>query len=136
MTNANGFTNGGILKLSLYTKLNILKAHTTPNIAASSIKCCSDKCFLGSNSKINTWLTPDDLHPYTLMPIKNINSTKRKGPLYNLKAVLKLSVPPSWNSAGIINIFTVINFDIKNFLNDNNWLLLRKPYFSLLDYYF
>lgn len=104
MTKASGLTNGGILKLALYKKLNMLKAHTTPNIAASSIRCCSERCFLGSNSNIKTWFTPDDRQPYTLIPIKNMNSTKRNGPRYNLKAVLKFSVPPSWNKAVTNNI--------------------------------
>lgn len=90
-----GFTYGGILKEALYKKLSMLSVHTTPNMAAISIKCCSDKWFLGSNSKINTWLTPDDRQPYTLMPIRNKNSTIRSGPRYNLNAVLRLAPPPS-----------------------------------------
>lgn len=100
ITSASGFTNGGMLKLALYIKLNMLRAQTTPNMAASSIKCCSDRWFLGSSSNINTWLTPEDLQPYTLMPMRNMNSTKRKGPRYRRNAVLRLSEPPSWNKAG------------------------------------
>jgi hypothetical protein len=40
---ANGLTNGGILREALYKKLRTLRAHTTPNIAASSIMCCSER---------------------------------------------------------------------------------------------
>lgn len=98
ITSANGFTNGGILKLALYIKLNMLRAQITPKMAASSIKCCSERWFRGSNSNISTWLTPEDRHPYTFIPMRNMNSTNRNGPLYSLKADLKFSVPPSWNS--------------------------------------
>jgi len=40
---ANGLTYGGILKEELYKKLRTLRAHTTPNIAASSMICCSER---------------------------------------------------------------------------------------------
>lgn len=43
MASASGFMNGGILKGALYKKLKMLKVHTTPKMAANSIKCCSDK---------------------------------------------------------------------------------------------
>jgi hypothetical protein len=40
---ANGLTYGGILKEELYKKVRTLRAHTTPNIAASSMMCCSER---------------------------------------------------------------------------------------------
>lgn len=43
IASASGFIKGGMLKLALYKKLKMLKVHTTPKMAASSIKCCSDK---------------------------------------------------------------------------------------------
>lgn len=98
-TKASGLTKGGILNLALNIKLNILSAHITPNIAANSIKSCSERWFLGSSSKISTWFTPEDLHPYTLIPMRNINSTIRNGPLYNRNADLKLSMSIFWNWA-------------------------------------
>lgn len=60
---ASGFMNGGMLKLELYRKLNMLSVQITPKIPANSMRCCSDKWFLGSNSKISTWFTPDERHP-------------------------------------------------------------------------
>lgn len=63
IVNASGLINGGILRLALYKKLKMLKVQTTPNIAANSIRCCSDKWFLGSSSKISTWFTPDERQP-------------------------------------------------------------------------
>lgn len=63
----------------------------TPKTDAISIMCCSDKWFLGSISKISTWLTPDDRHPYMLMPHKKRNSIIKNGPLYNLVTILQSS---------------------------------------------
>lgn len=97
--NANGLTYGGILRLLLNKKLNKLRVHITPNIADNSIRCCSDKWFRGSNSNINTWLTPDDRQPYTLMPIKNINSIISNGPRYRRNATFRLSAEISWKMA-------------------------------------
>lgn len=43
MTSASGFEKAGRANASEYKKLRTLKVQTTPIIAASSIKCCSDK---------------------------------------------------------------------------------------------
>ena len=88
---ANGLTYGGILREELYKKLRTLRAHTTPNIAASSMICCSERWLRGSSSNISTWFTPDDRHPYTLIPIRNKNSTMRRGPLYSRNTILQSS---------------------------------------------
>jgi hypothetical protein len=40
---AKGLTYGGIFREALYKKLRTLRAHTTPNIAASSMMCCSER---------------------------------------------------------------------------------------------
>ena len=37
---------------------------------------------LGSSSNMRTWLTPDDLQPYTLIPIRNMNKIQSSGPRY------------------------------------------------------
>lgn len=99
MANANGLMNGGMLKLALYKKLRMLNVQTTPKMAANSMRCCSDKWFLGSSSKISTWLTPDERQPYTLTPIKKINSIISNGPLYNRNAIFKFCVDTSWKMA-------------------------------------
>ena len=88
---ANGLTYGGILKEELYKKLRTLRAHTTPNIAASSMICCSERWLRGSSSNMSTWFTPDDRHPYTLIPIRNKNSTMSRGPLYSRNTILQSS---------------------------------------------
>lgn len=88
---ANGFTYGGILREALYKKLRTLRAHTTPNIAASSMMCCSERWLRGSSSNMSTWFTPDDRHPYTLIPIRNKNSIMSSGPLYRRNTILQSS---------------------------------------------
>lgn len=69
----------------------MLSVQTTPKMEANSIRCCSDRWFRGSNSKMRTWLTPDDRHPYTFTPIKNINSISNNGPRYNVNATFRFS---------------------------------------------
>lgn len=98
-TRPRGLAYGGILRLLLYKKLSRLRVQITPRTAASSIRCCSDRWFLGSNSKISTWFTPEDLQPYTFTPIRNTISIKSKGPLYRRNATFRSSPPPLWNIA-------------------------------------
>lgn len=97
--NDNGFTNEGMLRLSLYMKLNTLNVHTTPNMEATSMRSCSVRWFRGSSSNISTWFTPEDLHPYTLTPMRKMNSMMSNGPRYSWNATFKLSFPLSWNIA-------------------------------------
>ncbi len=61
ITSESGFMYGGIAMCSLYRKVSTDSVHTTPRMAASSIRCCSLKWLRGSNSKIKTWFTPEDL---------------------------------------------------------------------------
>ena len=97
---ASGFTKGGTLNEALYRKLSTLRVQMTPKIAASSIRCCSDRWFRGSSSKISTWFTPDERHPYTFTPMRNKNSMTSSGPRYSRNATFRFSRDPSWNMAG------------------------------------
>ena len=105
---ASGFTKGGTLNEALYRKLSTLRVQMTPKIAASSIRCCSDRWFRGSSSKISTWFTPDERHPYTFTPMRNKNCMTSSGPRYSRNAIFRLSRDPSWNIASRKNI--EINF--------------------------
>lgn len=91
ISSTKGLMYAGMLSWSLYRNISTDSDQVTPNIAAISMICCSDKWFLGSISNINTWLTPDDLQPYMLIPHKNKNSISRKGPLYSLVTISQSS---------------------------------------------
>lgn len=92
-SNTGGFMYAGILSCGLNKNPRTEMDHITPNIAAISIICCSERWFLGSISKIKTWLTPDERHPYIFIPHRNINSIIKKGPLYNRHTILQSSLP-------------------------------------------
>lgn len=111
---ASGFTKGGILSEALYRKLSTLRVQMTPKIAASSIRCCSDRWFRGSSSKISTWFTPDERHPYTFIPMRNKNCMTRSGPRYSRNAIFRPSHDPSWKIAGRKNSEINLKQAIKN----------------------